>query len=59
MASDPTPDRHQQTPYPLRLPPETRQKLTAEALKSRRSLNNEIVVRLEQSLEQPTQGAQG
>lgn len=36
--------------YPLRLPAEVKEKLTQRAADARRSLNNEIVVRLENSL---------
>lgn len=46
------PDRHKTMPYPLRLPPEVRAQLTAEAVKGRRSLNGEILFRLENSLKQ-------
>ncbi len=47
-----TPKNPQQatTAYPLRIPTIIRSRLSAEALKNRRSLNNEIVVRLEASL---------
>ena len=43
-------DRHQTLTYPLRLPSEVKTQLAAEATKSRRSLNGEIVSRLEKSL---------
>ena len=58
-------DRHRTNPYPLRLSPELRQQLAATAVKNRRSLNGEIVYRLEQSRngeasdeKQPTGGFQ-
>ncbi len=40
-----------QSVYPLRLPVDVKTQLTAEAAKSHRSLNGEIVSRLEKSLE--------
>ena len=40
-------------PYTLRVPANVRDQLAAEAQKNRRSLNSEIIVRLEQSLQQP------
>lgn len=43
-------DRHQTKPYPLRMPEELREALQAKAAESRRSLNAEIVARLESSL---------
>lgn len=39
--------------YPLRIPASVRARLADEAQKNRRSLNAEIVVRLEQSLPEP------
>jgi len=44
-------DRHQITPYPLRVPPELRKRLEEAARDGGRSLNAEIVARLEQSFE--------
>lgn len=40
-------DRHQGTPYPLRLPPELRQQLAAVAARNQRSLNGEIIYQLQ------------
>lgn len=56
METSPKPDLHQIMPYPLRLPPTVREQVESEAVRNRRSLNSEITVRLERSLEQP-QGA--
>lgn len=41
---------NQQTPYPLRMPDEMRQALESAAKESKRSLNAEILMRLEESL---------
>jgi hypothetical protein len=50
--------RHQQAaPYPLRLPPDVLLKLKEKAASNRRSLNNELTLRLEQSLKQEAQHA--
>lgn len=43
-------DRHQAASYPLRMPTELRQRLEEAADASGRSMNAEIVTRLEQSL---------
>lgn len=43
------PDRHPVTPYPLRLSNEMRQWLKHKAVDNFRSLNSEIISRLEQS----------
>ncbi len=45
-----TSDRHQQKAYPLRLPDTLKAQLQHQAIDNRRSLNNEIVVRLEDSI---------
>lgn len=45
-------------PYPLRIPANVRDQLAAEAQKNRRSLNSEIIVRLEQSLQTPQEAKQ-
>jgi hypothetical protein len=50
-------DRHQQTPYPLRLPNELREALTEKAGKNQRSLHGEIIFRLKAACHQQTQGA--
>lgn len=44
-------DRHQKTAYPLRMPDELRGRLEESAKQVGRSLNSEIVARLERSLE--------
>ncbi len=49
MQTPKKPDGHQVMPYPLRLPPALREELSSEAALNRRSLNSEIVVRLEKS----------
>lgn len=43
-------DKQQKAPYPLRMPDEMRDKLKEAAHNNRRSLNAEIVARLENSL---------
>lgn len=43
-------DKQQKAPYPLRMPDEMRDKLKEAAHNNRRSLNAEIVARLEQSI---------
>ena len=43
----------------LRIPPETKAKLAEKAAQSRRSLNSEVVVRLENSLKAEEMLAQG
>lgn len=43
-------DRHQKTAYPLRMPDDMRSRLEKSASAIGRSLNAEIVARLEQSL---------
>lgn len=48
-------DGHQVMPYPLRLPADLREQLTDAAAKNQRSLNGEIVYRLQQPPQ--TQGA--
>jgi hypothetical protein len=52
-------DRHQISSYPLRLPPNLRAALSVAAAANRRSLHNEIVLRLENTCRAPaqTQGA--
>ncbi|MDH0638190.1 Arc family DNA-binding protein [Pseudomonas sp. GD03860] len=42
-------DKKQQTAYPLRMPAELREKLEKSAFESKRSINAEIVARLEES----------
>jgi hypothetical protein len=49
-------DGHQVMPYPLRLPPALREQLALEAARNQRSLNGEIVFRLQQAPQPP--GAQ-
>lgn len=49
-------DRHQAQAYPLRLPDELKSRIAEEAKASGRSLNAEIVARLEGSLEQRQDG---
>ena len=44
-------DRHQTKPYPLRMPDDLREKLKEVAQDNNRSLNAEIVARLQDSLE--------
>lgn len=44
--------RQQTMPYPLRIPNGVRLQLNSEAAKSHRSLNGEILFRLENSLKQ-------
>lgn len=46
-------DRHQTTPYPLRMPEELRAQLKQAAAESHRSMNAEIVARLQESFEKP------
>jgi hypothetical protein len=46
-------DRHQIKPYPLRMADELRQKIENASKESGRSLNAEIVQRLEESFDQP------
>ena len=43
-------DRHQLPGYTLRMPESVRETLAAEALRNRRSLHSEILMRLEASL---------
>lgn len=61
MKHEKSEDRHQAPSYPLRLPVTVKSRLTEAAVKSHRSLNGEIVNRLEKSLAenegQQTQGA--
>jgi hypothetical protein len=45
-----TNDRHQQKPYPLRMPAELREALEETAKSNGRSVNAEIVARLQESL---------
>lgn len=45
-------DRHQQKPYPLRMPDELRTRLEEAAQIGSRSLHAEIIARLQSSLEQ-------
>jgi len=60
MKSPTDQDRNQTQAYPLRLPPEIKNQLAAKAIQSRRSLNGEIVNRLEKSLaDDPTPTTQG
>lgn len=47
-------DRHQTSPYPLRMPPELRDNLKEAAKENRRSMNAEIVARLQQSFGEQT-----
>lgn len=42
-------DRHQAQSYPLRVPDDLKRWLQRAAVDNRRSLNSEIIVRLEQS----------
>lgn len=49
-------DRHQQKPYPLRMPDDLREKLEAAARDGSRSLHAEILFRLESSI---TTGVRG
>lgn len=44
-------DRHQTKPYPLRMPEELRENLKSIAQENNRSLNAEIVARLQESFE--------
>jgi len=44
-------ERHQLSPYPLRIPVELRDRLQREADKNMRSLNAEIAYRLQRSLQ--------
>jgi len=46
-------DRHQTKPYPLRMPDDLRQQLEAAAKENHRSLNAEIVARLQESFDKP------
>lgn len=46
-------DRHTLPPYSLRMPTELRERLESLAKESRRSLNAEIVARLEISIAEP------
>ena len=59
MQTEKQTDRHQAPAYPLRLPADVKTKLAAAATKSRRSLNGEIVSRLEKSLESNVSTMQG
>ncbi|MDO8945440.1 MAG: Arc family DNA-binding protein [Burkholderiaceae bacterium] len=44
-------DRHRTPSYPLRLPQEVRSKLSDEAARNGRTLNAEILARVQQSLQ--------
>lgn len=55
MSTNRKPDAHQLAPYPLRLPPDLRQQLAEDAARNQRSLNGEIVYRLQQAQHQGAQ----
>lgn len=59
MESKPPKDRHQAAAYPLRLPDALKKHLMQSATKNQRSLNGEIVFRLEESQRSEVIGAQG
>jgi len=48
-------DRHQASSYPLRLPANLKAHLVGSAAQNQRSLNGEIVFRLEESRQRETQ----
>lgn len=48
-------DRHQATAYPLRLPPELKKRVEESAAAQGRSLNAEIIARLQSSFDSPTE----
>lgn len=52
-------DRHQTTPYPLRMPEDLRAQLKQAAADSSRSMNAEIVARLQESFEHATASEPG
>lgn len=46
-------DRHQAPSYPLRMPPELKERVAAAAKESGRSLHGELIARLQSSFEAP------
>ncbi|MDQ0084551.1 hypothetical protein J2W35_004920 [Variovorax boronicumulans] len=54
-----TSDRHQQAPTPVRMPEDLKAVLKAKAEANERSLNGEIVIRLRESLQRPSNRVRG